>query len=283
MVRIPHQQAAFYAEPVANRSAIASAEQLHGKELSYNNLLDLDAALVIVREFDLPAAAVIKHNNPCGCAWDESLSAAFDKAFAGDTVSAFGSVLGFNRPLDLATAEKLCEPHRFIEAIVAPDFDDDALEALTTRPKWKNNVRLMRCRSMTDKVSPSLEYRRVTGGLLVQDRDEGPDPEEDWQVVSERGPTNAERQDLRFAWKVCKHVKSNAIVFARAGAVVGVGAGQMSRLDSTFVAAHKSGDRSQGAVVASDAFFHSVMEWTRRLARGLRLSSSLGVRETIKR
>ncbi len=251
----PHQQAAFYAEPNADAATLAAAEILHGKELSYNNLLDLDAALAIAREFSVPAAVVIKHNNPCGCAVAETQVEAFDKAYAGDPLSAFGSVLGFNRPLDLATAEKLCEPNRFIEAIIAPGYEPAAFEALTTRPKWKNNVRLLQCPALNDPRAASPEYRRITGGLLVQDRDEGTDPTDDWKSVTEREPSVAERADLSFAWSVGRHVKSNTIVFAKDSAVVGVGAGQMSRLDSAFIAAHKSGERSQGAVVASDAFF----------------------------
>src|SRR5690606_16762132 len=167
----------------------------------------------------------------------------------------FGSILAFNKPLDLATAEELCLPDRFVEAIIAPDFDADALTALTTRPKWKQNVRLLRCPGLTDRRPVSLDYRRVSGGLLVQDRDEAGDNEADWKVVTERQPTEKEWADLRFAWKIARHVKSNAIVFAREGSVVGVGAGQMSRLDSVHTAAYKAQERSRGAVVASDAFF----------------------------
>ncbi len=251
----PHQQAAWYVEPDFPPASLSAAKQLHGKELSYNNLLDLDAALNIAREFSEPAAVVIKHNNPCGCGIGETLAAAFDRAYAGDPVSAFGSIIGFNRPLDAATAEKLAEPDRFVEAIIAPAYDPDAFEILTTRPKWKKNVRLMECPAMLEDREASWDYRRVTGGLLVQSRDELPDVEAEWQVVTTRKPTDAELSDLRFSWAVCKHVKSNAIVFARGGQVVGVGAGQMSRLDSAFIAAHKAGERSQGGVVASDAFF----------------------------
>ncbi|MCA9075717.1 MAG: bifunctional phosphoribosylaminoimidazolecarboxamide formyltransferase/IMP cyclohydrolase [Planctomycetaceae bacterium] len=251
----PHQSAAFYVESSPGPATIAAAEQKHGKELSYNNLLDLDAALAIVREFDEPASVVIKHNNPCGCAIGATLSEAFTKAYDGDPISAFGSILSFNRSVDVKTAERLCEPGRFIEAIIAPAFDDDAFEMLTTRPKWKNNVRLMSCPGMVGAGETSLDFRRVAGGLLVQQRDDQPDPLDDWKVVTKRQPTDQERIDLAFGWKVCKHVKSNAILLAKDGAVLGVGAGQMSRLDSSFIAAHKAGERSQGAVVASDAFF----------------------------
>lgn len=251
----PHQAAAFYVEPHPGPTSLAAATQRNGKELSYNNLLDLDAAVAIVREFTEPAAVVIKHNNPCGCAIGPTLHEAFLSAYAGDPISAFGSIISFNRTVDVATAEALCEPNRFVEAIVAPGFEEAAFELLTTKPKWKKNVRLLDLPGLLEAMPSTLEYRRVTGGLLVQDRDDQPDPVDEWQVVTDRLTTAEERADLAFAWKVCKHVKSNAIVFARSGAVVGVGAGQMSRLDSSFIAAHKAGDRSRGAVVASDAFF----------------------------
>ncbi len=251
----PHQSAAFYVEPSPGSATVAAAEQKHGKELSYNNLLDLDAALAIVREFHEPAAVVIKHNNPCGCAIGATLSEAFTKAYDGDPISAFGSILSFNRNLDAKTADRLCEPGRFIEAIIAPGYDDAAFEKLTTLPKWKSNVRLMSCPGMIEASATSIDYRRVAGGLLVQQRDDQPDEVDEWKVVTRREPTDAERADLAFAWKVCKHVKSNAILLAKDGAVLGVGAGQMSRLDSSFIAAHKAGERSRGAVVASDAFF----------------------------
>ena len=250
----PHQKAAFYVEHDAPATSVARARQRNGKELSYNNLMDLDSAKAIVAEFEQPAACVIKHSNPCGCAVAESLAVAFDNAHAGDPVSAFGSIIGLNRPVDVATAERLCEPGRFIEAIIAPGYDADAFEVLTTKPKWKKNVRLMEA-EFSDEGKGAAEYRRVSGGLLVQDRDDLPQPEDDWKVVTDRQPTEDEMADLRFAWKVCRHVKSNAIVFARAGMLLGAGAGQMSRLDSSFIAGMKSGDRSVGGVVASDAFF----------------------------
>jgi phosphoribosylaminoimidazolecarboxamide formyltransferase/IMP cyclohydrolase len=251
----PHQLAAFYVEPGAGSGTLASAEQLHGKELSYNNLLDLDAALNLVREFSSPAAIVIKHTNPCGAAIGETPAEAFRKAYDGDPVSAFGSILAFNRPVDLAIAEELCQPNRFVEAIIAPSYNDDAFQALTTRPKWKANVRLMRCAGLLDSRQSGWDFRRVTGGMLAQNYDEGADPEQDWKVVTRRQPTAAELVDLKFAWSVVRHVKSNAIVFASGGMVVGVGAGQMSRVDSAMIAAHKAGERARGGVVASDAFF----------------------------
>lgn len=255
----PHQAAAFYVDPAAGAETLAAAEQLHGKELSYNNLLDLDAALGLVRdlarEFDAPAVAVLKHNNPCGCALGSSGAEALEKAWAGDPVSAFGSILGFSRPLDLAAAEALCQPNRFVEAILAPGFEPDALELLTTKPSWRANVRLMRLPGLASAAAKALDYRRVSGGLLVQDKDEGTAPAAQWKVVTKRRPTDAELVDLRFAWLVCKHVKSNAIVFAKDGMTTGVGAGQMSRLDSVMIAARKSEGRCVGGVCASDAFF----------------------------
>lgn len=250
----PHQAAAFYVEENPPATSVANARQLNGKELSYNNLMDLDSAKSIASEFDQPAACVIKHNNPCGCAVADSLDVAFENAHAGDPISAFGSIIGLNRTVDLATAERLCEPGRFIEAVIAPGYDGDAFKLLTTKPKWRNNVRLMEA-VYSDAGRGAAEYRRVSGGLLVQDRDDLPQVEDEWKVVTERQPTDDEMADLRFAWKVCRHVKSNAIVFAKDGMLLGAGAGQMSRLDSSYIAGMKSGDRSQGGVVASDAFF----------------------------
>ncbi len=251
----PHQQAAFYADTEMPAATLAGSRQLHGKDLSYNNLLDLDAALTIAREFSKPAAVIIKHNNPCGCAVGENLADAFQKAYVGDPVSAFGSVLGFNRTLDLPTVEQLCQQDRFIEAIIAPDYEDESFEELTTRPKWKKTVRLIRCSALRENRVPSVEFRDVAGGLLVQDRDEQSETTDDWKVVTKRKPSESESHNLKFAWIVCKHVKSNAIVLAKQGSLVGVGAGQMSRVDSTFIATHKAGERSHGSVLASDAFF----------------------------
>lgn len=250
----PHQQAAFYVEKSPAVTSIAAARQLTGKELSYNNLLDLDAAKSIVSDFSEAAACVIKHNNPCGCAISETLADAFENAYEGDPISAFGSIIGLNRIVDAATAERMCVPGRFIEAIIAPGYSPEALAILTTRPKWKSNVRLMEG-TFSDEGRGAPEYRRVSGGLLVQDRDDLPQIDSAWKAVTERQPSQEEWRSLRFAWAVCRHVKSNAIVFARNGMLVGVGAGQMSRLDSSWIAAYKAGERSRGGVVASDAFF----------------------------
>jgi phosphoribosylaminoimidazolecarboxamide formyltransferase / IMP cyclohydrolase len=259
----PHQEAALYVEPTAHPSTLAQAKILHGKELSYNNLLDLDAALELVREFTDPAAVVIKHNNPCGCALGKTLSEAFEKAHAGDPVSAFGSVVGFNRPLDAATAELMTQPDRFIEAVIAPGYEPAAFEILTTRPKWAKNVRILSCPAMCDPRPAGVEYRSISGGLLVQDRDKAefdrPSASEsekaEWRVVTRESPSPAQLADLKFAWLVAKRVKSNAIVYVRDRALVGVGAGQMSRVDSVRLASEKAEDRSRGAVMGSDAFF----------------------------
>ena len=251
----PHQSAAFYIESPPPAASIAAAEPLHGKELSYNNLLDLDAAWSLVREFARPGVVVIKHNNPCGAGVGETPAEAFERAWSGDPVSAFGSILGFNRPLDAAIAERLCEPDRFIEAIIAPGYAPEALALLTSRPKWKSSVRLLRCAPGAAPGAPEWDYRRVSGGMLVQASDAGPDPEADWKVATRRSPSATELADLKFAWSVVRHVKSNAIVLAKEGALVGVGAGQMSRVDSVMIATHKAQERSRGAVVASDAFF----------------------------
>ncbi len=257
----PHQRAAFYVEPDAPPASIARAEVLHGKELSYNNLLDLDSALNLIREFSEPAAVVIKHNNPCGAAIAGSLVEAFRKAYEGDPLSAFGGILGFNREVDETTAMQISEPNRFVECIIAPGFSDAAFHTLTTRPTWKKSVRLLKTgpldAGLTGRLTPPArrDYRRVDGGLLAQDRDFGSDDFGQLKVVTKRSPSQEEMRDLRFAWLVCKHVKSNAIVLGKDGMVVGVGAGQMSRVDSVQIAVRKSGERSKGAVLASDAFF----------------------------
>jgi phosphoribosylaminoimidazolecarboxamide formyltransferase / IMP cyclohydrolase len=255
----PHQKAGFYTEPGARHACVSNAEMLHGKELSYNNILDLDSAFNMVREFSTPAAVVIKHNNPCGAAVGETLAEAFQKAYHGDPLSAFGGVLGFNRELDEATATLITEPNRFIECVIAPGYSDAAFKLLTTRPTWKKNVRILRTGPIEDgkkePASRSLDFRRVDGGLLVQTRDRPADDFANAKVVSKRRPTDAEYADLRFAWLVAKHVKSNAIVLAKSNMVVGVGAGQMSRVDSVHMAVRKAGERVKGSVLASDAFF----------------------------
>lgn len=250
----PHQKAALYIEPLAPASAAVRAVQLHGKELSFNNLLDLESALEVVRSFAEPAASVIKHNNPCGVAVAATLAEALRKALAGDPVSAFGSVLGLNRPVDADTAEVLTDPGLFIEAIIAPDFTPEALEILTTRPKWRANVRLMKVGPL-EGPRARWAYRFLEGGVLVQEADILPDPEEEWKVVTQAQPSPEQLAELRFAWAVVRHVKSNAIVVTKDHMLLGAGAGQMSRIDSVEIAIKKAGDRVKGAVLASDAFF----------------------------
>jgi phosphoribosylaminoimidazolecarboxamide formyltransferase/IMP cyclohydrolase len=250
----PHQSAAMYALPHAMPGSLVRAEKLHGKELSYNNLLDLDSALAAARSLPVPSVAVLKHNNPCGAATADSLVEAMRRAWEGDPVSAFGSVLGFNAPVDVATANFLAEPDRFVEAIVAPDFTPDAFEVLTTKPKWKANVRLLKI-GQIETGRGGIELRQISGGMLCQTADDLPDDESQWKVVTTARPTEAQQSDWRFAWAACRHVKSNAIVLAKDRALVGVGAGQMSRVDAVEIAIRKAGDRARGAVLASDAFF----------------------------
>jgi phosphoribosylaminoimidazolecarboxamide formyltransferase/IMP cyclohydrolase len=253
----PHQAGAFYVEPAPPAGCLADAAVLHGKELSYNNLLDLDSALNLVRELSEPAAVVIKHNNACGCAIGATLEQAFRKAYEGDPLSAYGGVLGFNRAVDEATAMQITEPNRFVECIVAPDFAPEAFSVLTTRPTWKKSVRLLRTGPLGPRTAKAagLDLRRIDGGLLVQERDLSGDDFALARVVTKRAPSEQEMADLRFAWVVCKHIKSNAIVLANNGMVVGVGAGQMSRVDSVHLAGRKAGERASGSVMASDAFF----------------------------
>jgi phosphoribosylaminoimidazolecarboxamide formyltransferase/IMP cyclohydrolase len=249
-----HQPAAVYRLDGAGGVSLVIARQLGGKELSYNNLLDLDNALAIVRSFAEPAACVIKHNNPCGAATGPSLVQAAAKALAGDPLSAFGGVLGFNRSVDAATAEVLSAPGLFIEAIVAPGFDADAQQILTTKPKWKANVRLVDVGSLTAPPA-SINYRQIEGGMLVQEADVLTDPESEWRVVTEVQSVASLMDDLRFGWAIVRYVKSNAIVLAKGQSLVGCGAGQMSRVDSVEIAIEKAGERAGGSVLASDAFF----------------------------
>jgi len=242
----PHQQAAFYTHGTAE--GLAAAEQLHGKELSYNNLLDTDAAWGMAVDQDAPCVAIIKHTNPAGYAIAEDLPSAYTRALEGDPVSAFGGIVAANRPIDGATAGQIAEV--FTEVVIAPGFDDDALAVLT----GKANLRLLRMPS-AQRPSGGWQLRSVAGGLLVQDADVGDEPWDDWQVVTAAQPDEQMLADLRFAWTACKHTKSNAIVLAKGQQVVGVGAGQMSRVDSVRLAVERSGERHVGAVLASDAFF----------------------------
>jgi phosphoribosylaminoimidazolecarboxamide formyltransferase/IMP cyclohydrolase len=257
----PHQSAAFYVGP-ESRPGVATARQLQGKALSYNNLNDTDAAYELVAEFDpaeTAAAAIIKHANPCGVAVGATLLEAYEKALSCDPVSAYGGVVALNRKLDAAAARKIVEI--FTEVIIAPAVDDEAAAIVAT----KKNLRLLVAGALPDPRAATASVRSVAGGLLVQDRDAGALDPTTLKVVTKRAPTAAELADLAFAWRVCKHVKSNAIVYARDGATVGVGAGQMSRVDSALIAARKAAEaaraagwpapRTRGSVVASDAFF----------------------------
>ncbi|MBO6752249.1 MULTISPECIES: bifunctional phosphoribosylaminoimidazolecarboxamide formyltransferase/IMP cyclohydrolase [Spongiibacter] len=249
----PHQDSAFYVERHPSEASIATATQLQGKELSYNNIADTDAALECVKSFTKPACVIVKHANPCGVAVSlNGIGEAYDLAFATDPESAFGGIIAFNRELDAATAQAICE-RQFVEVIIAPSVSDEALAVVAA----KKNVRLLSCGQWAVPL-PALDYKRVNGGLLVQDRDLGMITEQDLKVVTKRQPTEAEIHDLIFAWKVAKFVKSNAIVYAKNRQTIGVGAGQMSRVNSARIAAIKAehaGLPVEGAVMASDAFF----------------------------
>jgi phosphoribosylaminoimidazolecarboxamide formyltransferase / IMP cyclohydrolase len=248
----PHQRAAYYAEVGARTHLMSMVSKLHGRELSFNNLLDLDAGRRLVDEFELPAAAIIKHNNPCGAAVGAGVVDAFDKALATDPQSAFGGVMCFNRRVDRALAEKLGA--MFVELVFAPGYDDDALEILQRKP----NVRLLENQERRRLPVHEHDLKRVRGGVLVQDRDTGLELREEMQVVTGRKPSEEEWGELLFAMRVCKHVRSNAIVLAKGLGTAGVGAGQMSRVDSVRIAIDKAAAAEidlAGAVLASDAFF----------------------------
>jgi phosphoribosylaminoimidazolecarboxamide formyltransferase/IMP cyclohydrolase len=250
-----HQSAALYSSENNREASLVNSRQLHGKDLSYNNLLDLDAALNIVRGFEQPACSVIKHTNPCGAAVADSLKEACVKGFAGDPISAFGSVVGMNRIVDGETAQWLADGELFVEAIVAPGFDDEALKILVTKPKWKKNVRLLKVGEL-EPLKSGLEMRQLVGGVLVQDADVVADDSSDWKVVTDCKPDDALMAEMTFAWSMARFVKSNAILLSKDCSLVGVGAGQMSRVDSTIIALRKAGEeRARGSVLASDAFF----------------------------
>ena len=257
----PHQRAAFYLDG-SDRPGVATARQVQGKELSYNNINDTDAAFELVSEFapaDGPACAIIKHANPCGVARGDTLKDAYTRAFDCDRTSAFGGIIALNQPLDGATAQEIAQI--FTEVVIAPSADDDARAVFAA----KKNLRLLVTGELADPTAQGLAYKQVAGGLLVQDKDTGAIGMDDLKVVTKKKPTEAEMADLLFAWTVAKHVKSNAIIYVKDGATVGVGAGQMSRVDSTRIAARKAQDMAEalglsapltnGSVVASDAFF----------------------------
>jgi phosphoribosylaminoimidazolecarboxamide formyltransferase / IMP cyclohydrolase len=248
----PHQQAAFYARVGSPTHLLAGVEQLHGKELSFNNLLDLSSARELVEEFDEPACAIVKHNNPCGCAVAASGREAYEHAFACDPESAYGGVIAVNRPVDLAFAEELGK--QFIEVLLAPGYDAAALEALQV----KKNVRLL---ELSEWPAPlrEVEAKPVIGGQLVQTHDVVSETREQMSAMSARQPTEQEWRDMLFAWTVCRHVRSNAIVLAAGGATIGIGAGQMSRVDAVRIAVQKAqafrADALAGSALASDAYF----------------------------
>ncbi|KXO13516.1 IMP cyclohydrolase/ Phosphoribosylaminoimidazolecarboxamide formyltransferase [Moritella sp. JT01] len=247
-----HQKAAFYVEKHTTEASVATATQLQGKALSYNNIADTDAALECVKEFDAPACVIVKHANPCGVAIGEDILSAYDSAFKTDPTSAFGGIIAFNRELDAVTAQAIVD-RQFTEVIIAPSVSAEASVIVAS----KKNVRLLECGEWTAK-NGEFDIKRVNGGILVQDRDRGMVGLDDLTVVSKRQPTEQELTDLLFCWKVAKFVKSNAIVYAKDGVTVGVGAGQMSRVYSAKVAGIKAADEGlvvEGSVMASDAFF----------------------------
>jgi phosphoribosylaminoimidazolecarboxamide formyltransferase/IMP cyclohydrolase len=264
----PHQRAAYYAQAGARSHLLSRVRQLHGKPLSFNNLLDLDAARAIVRELPSPACAIVKHNNPCGAATGGRALDAYRRAFACDPMSAYGGIIVLDERVDRETAQALSE--QFVEVLLAPGFDDEALAILTRKP----NVRLLEDAERR-RPTDALDARQVRGGLLIQDRDVVVADPETMQIATRRGPTDAEWEDLLFAWRVSRYVKSNAIVLARGAATVGIGAGQMSRVDAVRLALEKCRlDDLAGTVLASDAFFP--------FADGPQLAFAAGVRAIIQ-
>jgi phosphoribosylaminoimidazolecarboxamide formyltransferase / IMP cyclohydrolase len=250
----PHQKAAFYTESQPETGTISAAVQIQGKELSYNNIADTDAAVECVKSFpESPACVIVKHANPCGVATADDLLTAYDLAYQTDTTSAFGGIIAFNRELDAKTAQAIID-RQFVEVIIAPVISDEAKEVVSS----KKNVRLLCCGEFPRQQSEGLDYKRVTGGLLVQDRDAALVTQDELKVVTKKAPTDEQMQDLLFAWRVAKFVKSNAIVYVRKQQTIGIGAGQMSRVVSSRIAGIKAEDAGltvPGAVMASDAFF----------------------------
>ena len=245
----PHQKAAFYRTPGVTTPGVGTAVQLQGKELSFNNFMDANAAFECVREFTEPTAVIMKHNNPCGVASSPKLVDAYKRAFDADPISAFGGIVAGNIPVDKTTAEEMVKT--FLEVVIAPDFAPDALEVFKT----KENFRVLKTGAMPAGPHQGWDMKAVNGGLLVQDVDGGRLKKENLKVVSQKQPTEAELEELLFAWKVVKYIKSNAIVLTKDKCTVGVGAGQMNRVHSAQIAANQAGDKAKGAVLASDAFF----------------------------
>ncbi len=247
-----HQDAAFYVESLPAEASVSTAKQIQGKALSYNNIADTDAALECVKEFEEPACVIVKHANPCGVAIGDSILAAYERAYKTDPTSAFGGIIAFNRELDANTAEAIVS-RQFVEVIIAPSISSQAAQIVSAKP----NVRLLVCGQWQSKVN-AFDFKKVNGGLLVQDRDEGSVCESDLKVVTKRQPSTDEMRDLLFCWKVAKFVKSNAIVYVKDSMTIGVGAGQMSRVYSAKIAGIKAADENlevKGSVMASDAFF----------------------------
>jgi phosphoribosylaminoimidazolecarboxamide formyltransferase/IMP cyclohydrolase len=268
----PHQNAAFYRTPAPRGASVATATVLQGKDLSFNNIADADSAIECVRQFNEAACVIVKHANPCGVAVAASPLEAYDRAYRTDPTSAFGGIIAFNRELDVTTAAAIID-RQFVEVLAAPSFSPDAVRALATKP----NVRVLVLGDLSRTPAGELEYRSVTGGLLIQTRDTGSVDTKDLKVVTRRKPTQAELADLLFAWRVCKFVKSNAIVFAHDRSTIGVGAGQMSRVYSTRIAAMKAADERlevEGSVMASDAFFP--------FRDGLDVAAEYGIRAVIQ-
>jgi phosphoribosylaminoimidazolecarboxamide formyltransferase / IMP cyclohydrolase len=245
----PHQRAAYYQQSGSRTDLLSMVSKLHGRDLSFNNLLDLDSARRALEEFEVPAAVIVKHNNPCGVAVAPDVEQAFELALATDPLSAFGGIMAFNRRVTRALAEKLGS--MFVELVFAPGYDDDALEVLC----GKESLRILENQERRTWPIGEHDVKRVRGGLLVQDRDQDLELRDEMTVVTERRPTDKEWEDLLFAWKVCKHVRSNAIVLAKGLATAGIGAGQMSRVDSVRIAVEKARTPLDGAAMASDAFF----------------------------
>ncbi len=261
MARIPHQEAAFYARVGSPTHLLDGVQQLHGKELSFNNLLDLSAARELVEDFDSPACAIVKHNNPCGCALGDSAQIAYERAFACDPQSAYGGVIAVNRPVDGAFAQELAK--QFIEVLLAPGFDEQARAVLME----KKNVRLLELADWP-RVSREVEGKPVIGGQLVQTRDVVSETREQMRVMGERAPEEAQWEDLLFAWKVCRHVRSNAIVIAAAGATIGIGAGQTSRVDAVRIAVEKAREFRSDAAGGILACLRRLLPLRRRPAAG---------------
>jgi phosphoribosylaminoimidazolecarboxamide formyltransferase/IMP cyclohydrolase len=267
----PHQHAAFYRSPAPRGASVSTATVVQGKDLSFNNIADADAAIECVRQFGEPACVIVKHANPCGVAVAASPLEAYDRAYRTDPTSAFGGIIAFNRELDVTTAAAIID-RQFVEVLAAPAVSADAAKALAAKP----NVRVLVLGDLHRAPAGELEYRSVTGGLLIQTRDTGCVDAKDLKVVTRRKPTPTELADLLFAWRVCKFVKSNAIVFARDRSTIGVGAGQMSRVYSTRIAAMKAADERlevDGSVMASDAYFP--------FRDGLDVAAEYGIRAVI--